>query len=154
MREIIQRPDPILNLTCEPVTDIDGLVKEIAGDMIFYLQTSNFIGLAAIQLGEKTRIIAVRRGAYPKDIIIIINPVIIKVTLQTHRVVEGCASIRHGQSFYKVTRHKSVRVVGLDLHGEKVVYKGWDLFGQVLQHEIDHLDGRMIDTHGKLVEER
>lgn len=151
MREIIQLPDPILNEVSAPVTDIDSLVREIAGELIFYLNTSNFVGLSAIQLGEKTRIIAVRRGA---EVIPIINPVIIKASSQTYRVVEGCASIRHGQSFYKVTRHKSVKVVGRNLRWEKLVYKGFDLFGQVLQHEIDHLDGRMIDTHGKLVEER
>lgn len=151
MRVIIQRPDPILNEVSAPVTDIDSLVNEIARDLILYLRTSNFVGLSAIQLGEKTRIIAVRRGA---EVITIINPVIVKASKQTHRVVEGCASIRHGQSFYKVTRHKSVKVVGHNLRGEKLVYKGFDLFGQVLQHEIDHLDGRMIDTHGKLVEER
>jgi len=149
MREIIQRPDPTLNEVSAPVTDIDSLVREIAGELIFYLNTSNFVGLSAIQLGEKTRIIAVRRGA---EVIPIINPVIVKASSQTHRVVEGCASIRHGQSFYKVTRHKSVKVVGRNLRWEKLVYKGFDLFGQVLQHEIDHLDGRMIDTHGKLVE--
>jgi len=150
MREIIQRPDPILNQVSAPVTDIDTLVNALARELIFYLNTSNFVGLSAIQLGEKTRMIAVR-GGYPRDIIIIINPVIFKTSIQTHRVIEGCASIRHGQSLYKVTRHKSVRVVGHNLRGEKLVYKGWDLFGQVLQHEIDHLDGRMIDTHGKAV---
>ena len=142
MRAIIQYPNPLLKEVSEPVRDIDSLVKDVAEEMLDCVAKPGIVGISAIQLGVKLRIIAVCSGVP----ILIINPAVTKASRQTYVSTEGCLSIDHGHSQYLVKRHKLVKVVGLNLLGDRVSYKGGaDTFGAALQHEIDHLDGKLIN---------
>jgi len=129
---------------------IDGSVKEVAKEMEYRLSQPNCIGIAAIQLGEQLRIIGASWG---NELLILLNPVTIKTSPQTYLIEEGCLSIGKGKRIYRVKRHKLVKVRALNLQGDEVTYKGRDIFGRVLQHEIDHLDGRLIIDHGQFVGE-
>jgi len=142
MREIIQDPHPILKKPSEDVVTIDDNVRDIASELLYYVSQPGCVGLSAIQLGVRLRVIAVKRNLEP---LIIINPIIRKVSRQVYMNTEGCMSIDHGKVAYTVKRHKWVTVAGLNIYGKYVKYKGHGFFGAILQHEIDHLYGKMIN---------
>ena len=141
MRKIIHTPNPILTQVAKPVKTVDGYIKELVVEMRRYLILHRIVGISAPQLGEGVRLIGVKRG---QEVIFIVNPIFTKLSTQTFRVQEGCLSIGDGKIPFWVVRHKIVKVKGFNLDGKYVIYKGRDLFGQVLQHEIDHLNGRLI----------
>ena len=141
MRKIIHTPNPILKQVARPVKTVDSYIKELVAEMRRYLVLQRILGISAPQLGEGVRLIGLKRN---KEVIFIINPIITKLSTQTFRVQEGCLSIGDGKIPFWVVRHKIVKVKGLNLNWEYVTYKGRDLFGQELQHEIDHLNGRLI----------
>lgn len=149
MRDIVKVPNPILREVSEPVKNIDGYIKELANEMLTYLRGAHIpcLGLAAVQLGEKVRVIAIMGNMYSPEFrepVIIINPQIVKKSDKMVESREGCLSIGDGTSIYLVRRYKRVKVVGLDLNGERVAYKERGLPGFALQHEIDHLNGKLI----------
>jgi len=143
MKSIIQYPNEILKLKAEPVNEYT-LIDSVIDDMKFYLKRDGSVGLAAPQLGESIRLIGVKYGS---EIIFLLNPEIIKVSDKMFPSYEGCLSIDNGQSQFMVKRYKIVKVKALNLQFQLVTYKGRDLFGRVLQHEIDHLDGILIIHH-------
>lgn len=150
MRDIVKAPNPILYKVSEPVKSIDGYIKELANEMMTYISRVTHIpcgGLAAVQLGEPVRLIAIMWNMYSPEFrepVIIINPEIVKKSLKMVESREGCLSIGDGTSIYLVKRYKLVKVVGLDLNGERVTYKERGMPGFALQHEIDHLNGRLV----------
>ena len=150
MREIVKVPNPILQTISRPIENIDGLVKDVAEEMLLLLGSVSRIpclGLAAVQLGEPIRLIAVMWNMYSRDFrapVIIVNPEIIKRSDKMVESREGCLSIGDGSTLFTVKRYKQVKVKGLDLNGKPVAYKERGLPGFALQHEIDHLDGRLV----------
>lgn len=150
MREIVEVPNPILQTISRPIENIDGLVKDVAEEMLLLLGSVSRIpclGLAAVQLGEPIRLIAVVWNMYSRDFrapVIIVNPEIIKRSDKMVESREGCLSIGDGSTIFTVKRYKQVKVKGLNLNGKPVAYKERGLPGFALQHEIDHLDGRLI----------
>ena len=149
MRQIVSVPNPILHEVSEPIKSIDGYVKEVAKEIKKYMLIPHIVGLSAPQLGEGIRLIGVKRNIRPPvDIILIVNPVIVKLSPKTYHIPEGCESIGGGKVPFVVTRHKIIKVKGINLDGVEVTYKGHNLFAQILQHEIDHLDGKLISDGG------
>lgn len=146
MREIIRIPNQALRKPSKPIKDIDGLVKELVKDMSYYINLDYCAGLSAVQLGENIRLIAFKIG---ENDCFIINPKIVKA-VGIRKAVESCLSIGRDK-FYLVTRSKIVKVKGITLTGETIMVRSRDFIGQVLEHEIDHLNGRMIDEHGELL---
>lgn len=150
MRNLVKVPNPILREVSKPVNNIDSYIKELASEMIAYISGVSRIprlGLAAVQLGELVRMIVIMRNMYSSDFrepVIIINPEIVKKSDKMVESQECCLSIGDGTSVYLVKRHKLVKVVGLDLNGERRAYKERGLPGFALQHEIDHLNGRLV----------
>lgn len=146
MRELLTIPSPKLREKCEPVKTIDPLIKEIAEYMLSQLEPLKAIGFAASQFGEMVRIIAIRRDELTS--IAIVNPEIIREKGEQSSA-EGCRSIP--SKLYLVRRPKIVKVKGINLNSEEITIKGHDLLATVLKHEIDHLNGVMIDSIGKLI---
>jgi len=144
---ILQFPNPILSQVSQPVTQVDSAVRDLAKELLCWFELTNRVGIAAVQVGELHRIIAVRQNS---ESLVIINPEIIKTSEQSYPNIEGCLSINHGESLYEIKRYKIVKVRGIDLNEEPVTYKSRGLFGAVLQHEIDHLNGKMINQNGKI----
>jgi len=144
MSVLLQYPNELLSKISEKVLVVDDEVKALIEIMRNSLD-SGIPGISAVQLGIPLRIIAVRNGS---DILTIINPIITKQSTQMFKSIEGCLSIGRGKFGYEVLRHKQIKVIGVNEDMRLIVYKGRDAFGRVLQHEIDHLDGILINQKG------
>src|ERR1041385_4364222 len=152
LRKIVTLPDPVLRRKAHTVTKFDKNLQTLIDDMVETMRDAPGVGLAAPQIGLSERIIVVEyfereededvEGA-PKKVWAVINPEITKASEETWMGVEGCLSIPGlvGQG----ERHAEVQVKGLNRHGKpmKVKAKGW--LARIFQHEIDHLNGIMLD---------
>lgn len=151
MRKILQDPNPTLHEVSQPVTTIDSYIKELVKEMLGLRNYRPYLGLAAPQLGELVRVIVVVQNILNKELatpIVIVNPEIIKLHGKVLKSKEACLSIAHGRAIFTVRRHKIVKVKGLGLNGQPVSYKEHGLLACALQHEIDHLEGKLInDIH-------
>lgn len=154
MRELLTVPNDILRTPCKPVVSINSEVKALANDLVSYMtehRGDKFVpfSLAAPQLGELVRIIVFYPNPAFKDrnaIEVLINPELVK-TRKFTILTESCLSIP-GKN-YLVRRARMVKVKGLSLNDRVKSYKAVDLFAQMLQHEINHLDGVLIDSIGE-----
>lgn len=131
-------PDPILRESAKEIKDFDKRLKKIAESMKNFMKRLNGIGLAAPQIGISERIILMDLEENP---IFIVNPEIVD-TKKEVAFEEGCLSIPG--TFIQIVRPSIVTVRGFDLDGKEVHFKAEDLLGRVIQHEIDHLEGRLI----------
>lgn len=139
MLKIITHPNSILRQTARELTSEEILsqkIKKLIEEMTETMLKNNGIGLAAPQVGQSIRLIAINSE---KEIIAFINPKIIKKSWRKNIEEEGCLSIPG--VFLPVKRHNSVTMEFLNLAGEKQILKAKNLLARVLQHEIDHLDG-------------
>ena len=149
MRDIITYPDSRLLQVSREIDIIDDSVRDIAGELVSWMGTRGAPGISAPQIGELIRMICVLYGA---EIIVIVNPVIVKHSEQIMKSEEACMSVADGKMVFLVERWKQVVVSGKDLYGKNIQIKSRDLCSRALQHEIDHLDGRLV-INGKLIGE-
>ncbi|MEJ6555756.1 peptide deformylase [Microbacterium esteraromaticum] len=138
VREIRLYPDPVLRTVCAPVDQIDDGVRALIADLIDTVELPGRAGVAANQIG-----VALRAFSYNIDgeIGYIINPVLTEVRGDAVPTGEGCLSVPG--LWHDTPRHPWARVEGIDLDGAPVVLEGEGLLAQALQHETDHLDGRV-----------
>lgn len=159
-RNIIIWPDSVLKRPCELVKEVDDDVRKLLDDMAETMVSARGAGLAAPQVGFSLRciVILVEKLA-PKtgepltttthEIIRLVNPVITKRSAEMMEVKEACLSVPGVVE--RTSRHKSVTVRALDERGDQVEIEGDGMLAIALQHEIDHLDGKMhIDQLSKL----
>jgi len=145
-KEIVKYPNPILRKKCEEVRAITREIKNLALDMIEVMTENEGVGLAAPQLGELKRIIAVHpiqehslKEKSEKKPQVFINPKIIKKSKETIIDEEGCLSFPG--LFLKIKRAKEVEIEALNENGKKIRVRVEGLPARIFQHEIDHLDG-------------
>lgn len=156
MRELVKVPSKLLGQKSKPVERIDAKIKSLANDMVEFIQLHRDdkirpTSLSACQLGQLVRVIAFRHNPTSEeedDIQVVINPELVYAK-GNYLIREGCLSIP-GKVF-TLRRAKIVKIRGLTLDGEERSFRGRDLLAQVFQHEIDHLNGVMIDQVGKKV---
>lgn len=147
-RPILYHPDPRLKKLCVPVSDITDEMRLLADDMLETMYAAPGIGLAAPQIGVLSRIIVMdcekEEDADPNPIVMI-NPEITAQSEETNVYEEGCLSIP--EHYAEVTRPKEVEVAWIDVNG--VARKqGFDgLWATCVQHEIDHLNGKLFIDH-------
>ena len=129
-------PDPILKQKSKRVRTIDGSIHKLIGDMIETMHSASGVGLAAPQVGVPWRVVVI--GMPEQEDIVLINPEIVRRTGE-RLVDEGCLSVPGyiGQ----IKRAELVRVKGRDQNGREVRIKANGLLAEVLEHEIDHLNG-------------
>lgn len=140
IREIRKIGDPVLRKVAEKVDDINEEIITIVNDMIDTVKDDKFaaVGLAAPQIGISKRIIVLHYD----DIEVLINPEIEVVGEDFFEGEEGCLSIF---SFpCKVKRVKNIRLTAKDLSGKEIVIEASDMLAKILQHEIDHLNGKLF----------
>lgn len=130
--------DPVLRKKAQPVEKVTRRVQKLIGDMLETMYAAEGVGLAAPQVGITERIIVVDVGDGP---VALVNPVITDSD-GTQRDVEGCLSFP-GVTGY-VTRRQHCVVEGLNAAGRPVRLSAGGFFARALQHEIDHLDGRLF----------
>ncbi|WP_341991840.1 peptide deformylase [Azorhizobium sp. AG788] len=147
IRPILIIPEPQLRQISAPVLKIDRDVEKLVADMLETMYDAPGIGLAAVQVGVKKRVITidVARDDAPKDPIALINPEIIAVSEETSIYNEGCLSIP--EYYEEVERPARVTVRYQDLKGAMQQTEAEGLLATCIQHEIDHLNGILFIDH-------
>lgn len=131
--------DPILRQATTPVSEITDDIQRLIDDMFQTMHHARGIGLAAPQVGRTERITVVD---VDDDPIVLINPQIVVASSGKAKGEEGCLSIP--DIYADVERPKTVTVRALDRHGKEFERDATELLARCLQHEIDHLDGKLF----------
>ena len=151
--KILIFPDPRLRTKAKSVQNIDGSIKELSDDMLETMYEGEGIGLAATQINVHKRIIVVDITKEKTEPQVLINPEIKKIIdPEKSAFSEGCLSV---PGFYgELKRPSSVEVSYQDLEGKMNTQVISGLLSVVIQHEIDHLDGKiMVDSLSNLKRE-
>jgi peptide deformylase len=155
VRPILILPDPRLKLVSVPVAEVTDEVRALAATMLDTMYEAPGIGLAAIQIGEPTRLVVidVSRKDEERKPLILANPEIIWSSPERTVYEEGCLSIP--EYYEEVERPAMVTVRFLDAQGAECEMTAEGILATCLQHEIDHLDGVLfIDHISKLKRDR
>ena len=145
IRPILIHPDPRLKKVCAPVDDLSDDLRKLADDMLETMYDAPGIGLAAPQIGVLSRLIVLdcvkEEGEAPRPMVMF-NPEVTASSEETSVYEEGCLSIP--EQYAEVTRPAEVEVSWLDRDG-KLQKAGFDgLWATCVQHEIDHLNGKLF----------
>lgn len=150
-REIIVIPDKRLRLKSEPVAKVDDSIRKLVEQMFEAMYAAPGIGLAAIQLGERKRVVTMdlAKKEDEKEPQVFINPEILWTSEEKNVHEEGCLSIP--EYYEEVERPAEVKVKYMDLGGKQHEVHATGLLATCLQHEIDHTNGVLfIDYISKL----
>ena len=145
LRPILIHPDPRLKKVCAPVPDLSDELRRLADDMLETMYEAPGIGLAAPQVGVLDRVIvadAVKDPDATPQPMVMFNPEIVLASDDTSVYEEGCLSIP--EQYADVTRPAEVRVRWIDTSGNEREGEFAGLWATVLQHEIDHLNGKLF----------
>lgn len=144
-RNILIHPDPRLKTVADPVATVDKDLRQLADDMLETMYDAPGIGLAAPQVGVLQRLLVMDcvkdEDATPEPMVLV-NPKIIAASEETNVYDEGCLSIP--DQYAEVTRPAVVTVEWLDLGGKTVQQEFDGLWATCVQHEIDHLNGKLF----------
>lgn len=151
MLDIKKYGDPILRQKCKEIKDIESdTIKKLTEDMKTTMYNASGVGIAATQVGVDKQVFIADIG---KGALTILNPKIIKKSKDKKHDIEGCLSIP-GFNF-SVGRAHSIELQGYLLEkAEKVSIKADGLLARVFQHEIDHLNGKLIIDHAPFIQRR
>ncbi|QQR79357.1 MAG: peptide deformylase [Deltaproteobacteria bacterium] len=144
--KIVHYPDPVLKKISTPVEKFDKNLEKLIEDMFETMYAAPGVGLAAPQVAISKRILVIdvglaEEGQHKADPKAIINPVI---TTKEEKIIweEGCLSLP--QLTLPMERSKKIIVEGFDAKGKPTKFFAEDLQAVAFQHEIDHLDGRLL----------
>jgi len=150
IRSILLHPDPRLKKPCEPIAEVSTDLRVLATDMLDTMYEAPGIGLAAPQIGVMRRLIVmdcIKDG--PPRPLVLLNPEVIWASEDLASYEEGCLSIP--DHYAEVKRPAAVTVRWMDLEGATQEETFDKLWATCVQHEIDHLDGKLfIDYLGPL----
>ena len=144
VKPIITVPNEFLKKTSDPIEKVGDNEKRLVKDLFETMYNSNGIGLAAVQVGILKRILVidVSTKEEKKNPMCFINPVIKKISDEKSVYEEGCLSIP--DTFIEIERPKICDVEYINLEGKLKYIKCDGLLSTCLQHEINHLDGKLI----------
>jgi peptide deformylase len=146
LRPIVRYPAPVLQTPAAPVTEFDSELDRLIDDMVDTMYAAPGIGLAAPQVGVSLRVCVIdlsvgRRGG---DLLVLVNPEFVsRDGLQLEE--EGCLSVPGFDA--TVARPATAVVRALDRKGVERTIEGTGLLARALQHELDHLNGRLFLDH-------
>lgn len=150
--EVLHFPDPRLRKKAQPVKQIDAAIRKLAEDMLETMYAENGVGLAATQVNVQQRVVVIDISAERDQPLTLVNPEIVKQEGR-EQSQEGCLSVPG--YFDTVERATSIRYSYQSLDGETVEADADGLMAICVQHEIDHLNGRLfIDYLSSLKRER
>jgi len=141
---VLNMDNPVLHRKAKRVKKIDDSIRKLIDDMVETMHHIEGVGLAAPQVGVPLQVVVIQLPE-DEDVITLINPEIVKTSEETEMMPEGCLSL-HGYRA-DVKRFTSVTVKGRDRQGKLIRIKGEGLLAQVLQHEIDHINGIVYVDH-------
>ena len=131
--------DPVLTQRSSEVTDIDGKLVQLAEDMVATMHDANGLGLAAPQVGVQKRLFVYQLPDC--EPVTVVNPVITE-SRGEWEYEEGCLSIPG--LFFPIVRPKEILLTGRDLDGNEIAIEADEIEARCFQHELDHLDGRLL----------
>lgn len=141
LRQILHFPDPRLRKKAKAVAEVTDDIRQLADDMLETMYEAPGIGLAATQINVQKRLVVIDISQDRTEPYIFINPEIMsKEGERGHE--EGCLSVP--DSYEVVTRADTVRVKALDRDGNPFELDADELLATCIQHEIDHLDGKLF----------
>jgi len=145
--KIVQFPAMVLRQVSRPVGDADYNIKQLVDAMVSTMASSNGLGLSAIQVGAPLRIFVldgklVSEGAQP---LVFINPEIVELSEEQQVAEEGCLSFA-GVTM-TIPRATTARVRAWNREGKMFELSGHGLLARALQHEYEHLDGKLFIDH-------
>jgi peptide deformylase len=135
-------PDPVLRRKAKRISALDGKIQKLIDDMLETMPAASGVGLAAPQVGVSLRLVVI--GLPGEEPMALINPEVVKKSGE-REVDEGCLSVPGYRG--KVKRSEAVTVKARDRQWKECRLKGTELLGQVLEHEIDHLNGILYIDH-------
>ncbi len=141
--EIVTYPHSTLTRRAEEVEKVDGNIRKLLSDMVDTMYANGGVGLAAPQVGVSKRVIVVDVRPYDPSasLISIINPEVVE---EGEEIIheEGCLSVPG--CIEGIKRRQWIKVRGLNERGKEIEVEGEGMLAIALQHEIDHLNGRVI----------
>ena len=147
IKKILTEPNKILRQVSKSVKQVTKEEQDLMNDMLETMYDAPGIGLAAIQVGILKRILVIDVSGKDeeKQPLSFINPVIKKLSKETAIYEEGCLSIPN--TFLEIERPKICEVEFIDIEGKIKNLKCDGILSTCLQHEINHLDGKLIIDH-------
>jgi peptide deformylase len=152
LRTILEFPDPRLRTRAQPVTRFDAQLGTLVEDLLETMYAALGIGLAATQVDVHQRVIVIDTSAEHNQPLVLINPQILRREGEAN-TEEGCLSVPG--IFDEVKRAAKIRVRAHDRNGEPFERDYDDILAVCIQHEMDHLDGKLfVDYLSDLKRER
>jgi peptide deformylase len=139
--QILEFPDPRLRTRAQPVAQVDAALRKLVDDMFETMYAAPGIGLAATQVNVPKRLLVIDVSEKRDQPLVLINPEIL-AREGVEETEEGCLSVPG--VFDKVTRAEKIRVRALDREGAQFEMETDGLLAVCIQHEIDHLDGKLF----------
>lgn len=150
--KVLHFPDDRLRTVAKPVTEVTKQIKQLVSDMLETMYDEDGIGLAATQVDVHLRVVVIDLSEHRDEPLVLINPEIVERDGITS-YEEGCLSVP--QNYASVERAATVKVKALDRNGEPFELAADGLLAICLQHELDHLVGKLfIDYLSPLKRER
>ncbi|MGH8146434.1 MAG: peptide deformylase [Rhodanobacteraceae bacterium] len=141
MLDILEFPDPRLRLTAQPVEAFDAALEKLAEDMLETMYAAPGIGLAATQVNVQKRLLVIDISENHDAPLVLVNPELLE-SRGTEVCQEGCLSFPG--AFADVERKEWVRAKARDVTGKSFEIETDGLLAVCIQHEIDHLDGKVF----------
>ncbi|MBU6467727.1 MAG: peptide deformylase [Betaproteobacteria bacterium] len=148
--QILHYPDERLHTIAKPVASVDQRIKTLVQDMAETMRAAPGIGLAATQVNVHERVIVLDVSAEQNDLRVFINPVILEKEGEAVNE-EGCLSVPG--IYDKVVRAKKIRVKALNENGESFELEAEGLLAVCIQHEMDHLEGKVFVEYLSLLKQ-
>ncbi|PVZ82100.1 peptide deformylase [Serratia sp. S1B] len=139
---ILNFPDPRLRTIAQPVEEVTDEIRQLAEDMFETMYHAPGIGLAATQVDRHIQLIVMDLSEDKNQPLVFINPKVTPLTEEMQPYEEGCLSVP--QIYDKVERPSRVKIEALNLDGEKIEIEADGLLAVCIQHEMDHLDGKLF----------
>ncbi len=139
---ILSFPDPRLRTIAKPVEQVNDDIRQLAADMFETMYAAPGIGLAATQVDQHIQLIVMDLSEEKDQPLVFINPTITVLTNETQPYEEGCLSVP--QIYDKVQRPSQVKIKALNLDGEAFEIEADGLLAVCIQHEMDHLNGKLF----------
>lgn len=142
---ILEFPDPRLRIKAKPVAEVNDAIRGLVADMLETMHEAQGIGLAATQVDRHIQLIVMDLSENKDTPLVFINPVVTPLCEDKAPYDEGCLSV---PGFYEtVERPARVRVNALDRDGRAIELEADGLLAVCLQHEMDHLSGKLFVDH-------
>ena len=139
---ILRYPDPRLHKVAKPVEQVDERIRQLVDDMLETMYDAHGVGLAATQVDVHERVIVIDVSDDRNEPRVLINPEIVWASEEKIVWEEGCLSVP--TVYDKVQRHAQVTVKALDRDGREYRFDADGLLAVCVQHEMDHLMGKVF----------